>query len=31
VTSITLSQRAGMVVLLVFFSVGALLLTRVKA
>ncbi len=31
VTSITLSQRAGMVVLVVFFSVGALLLTRVKA
>jgi MFS transporter, UMF1 family len=31
VTSITLSQRAGMVVLAVFFSVGALLLTRVRA
>jgi MFS transporter, UMF1 family len=31
VTSITLSQRAGMVVLVVFFSVGALLLTRVRA
>jgi UMF1 family MFS transporter len=30
VTSITLSQRAGMVVLVVFFSVGALLLTRVR-
>jgi MFS transporter, UMF1 family len=31
VTSITLSQRAGMAVLVVFFSVGALLLTRVRA
>jgi UMF1 family MFS transporter len=31
VTSITLSQRAGMVVLAVFFSVGMLLLTRVRA
>jgi UMF1 family MFS transporter len=31
VTSITLSQRAGMAVLVVFFSVGALLLLRVRA
>jgi UMF1 family MFS transporter len=31
VTSVTLSQRAGMAVLVVFFSVGALLLLRVSA
>jgi MFS transporter, UMF1 family len=31
VTAITLSQRAGMAVLVVFFSVGALLLLRVRA
>ena len=31
VTSVTLSQRAGMAVLVVFFSVGALLLMRVRA
>jgi UMF1 family MFS transporter len=31
VTAVTLSQRAGMAVLVVFFSVGALLLSRVSA
>jgi MFS transporter, UMF1 family len=30
VTAVTASQRAGMAVLIVFFTVGALLLTRVK-